>query len=72
MFKNYKPLSGLNVFIGSSVKETFKYLANNLENECSLIYGEQMDIKGKIRVETAEDDILNYLDEKIFKLYAMV
>ena len=22
-----------------------------------------MDIKGKIRVETAEDDILNYLDE---------
>ena len=64
LFKNYKPLSGLNVFIGSSVKETFKYLANNLENECSLIYGEQMDIKGKIRVETAEDDILNYLDEK--------
>ena len=64
MFKNYKPLSELNVFIGSSVKETFKYLANNLENECSLIYGEQMDIKGKIRVETAEDDILNYLDEK--------
>ena len=33
MIKNYKPLSGLNVFIGSSVKETFKYLANNLENE---------------------------------------
>ena len=63
LFKSYKPLSELNLFVGSSVKETFQYLEKNLENECSLIYGNKMDIKGKIRVDNAEEDISNYLNE---------
>ena len=64
LFKNYKPLSELNLFVGSSVQETFQYLEKNLENECSLIYGNKLDIKGKIRVDNAEEDISNYLNEK--------
>jgi len=65
LFKYFKPLPELNMFIGSSVTDTYKYLTKNLSRDCSVLYGEEaMDIRGKIKVETLEDDISNYINEK--------
>ncbi|WP_440910207.1 hypothetical protein [Candidatus Pelagibacter sp.] len=64
IFAGYKPLSNLNMYIGSKVADTFEYLLTNLKNECSVLYGEKMEIKGKIKVDTVSDDISRYKNEK--------
>ena len=64
IFAGYKPLSNLNMYIGSKTTDTFEYLLMNLKNECSVLYGEKMEIKGKITVDTVSEDISRYKNEK--------
>lgn len=65
LFDYYKPLPNLDMFIGSSVTDTYNYLNKNLTNDCSVLYGaESMDIGGIIRHNNSKDDISNYINEK--------
>lgn len=65
LFDYHKALPELDMFIGSKVSNTYKYLIKNLTNDCEVLYGkERMDTRGVISANNPERDFLNYENEK--------
>ena len=59
-FDYFKPLPEIDMFIGSSLTDSYYSLKKFLTLNCSILYGKSMDQHATINMGAPENDVLNY------------